>query len=138
MKQNNRNNNKFMKKPKNVLKSIPLKFTGLDIKGSPYDIESCKKLIRELQDAGVFTKLSVSAIVKKSLISNETGASSFSIARIQSIDVDSQEVSLMVFSKNTEYADKLDGLVLVPRVRTGRDTEEVSTIFGFDVEEDNE
>ena len=58
------------------------------------------------------------------------------IARLQSFDVETQEISVMLFGKNTSFADKItNNMVIVPRVRTGRDSDDVVTILGFEIVE---
>lgn len=124
----NKNNNK--NKP--VLVSLPLIFTGVDKNGRNYDVDSCKKIISDLQDADVFKKLSVSTGISRSLIEDDAKGT-LTIARIQSVDVDTWDVSLMLFGQNTEHADTIKDFVIVPHVRTGRDGDEVISILRFEI-----
>lgn len=119
-------------KPKTVVKSLPLILSGKDHKGKDYDVESCKQLLNDLQEAGVFNKLSVNVTIAKSLIDSNYDRGIMTIARIQSIDIEEGEIVIMVFGKNAEYANILNDKVIVPRVRIGRDSNEVTTIFGFE------
>lgn len=120
-------------KPKTVIKSLPLILSGKDHKGNDYDVESCKQLLSELQNDGVFNKLSVNVTIAKSIIDSNYDRGIMTIARIQSIDIEEGEIVIMVFGKNAEYANILNDKVIVPRVRIGRDSNEVTTIFGFEV-----
>lgn len=124
----NKNNNK--NKP--VLVSLPLVFTGVDKNGRNYDVDSCKKIISDLQDADVFKKLSVSTGIARSLVEDDAKGT-LTIARIQSVDVDTWDVSLMLFGQNTEHADTIKDFVIVPHVRTGRDSDEVISILRFEI-----
>ena len=124
-------NNKGFKR-KSIIMSLPVIISGVDGNGNEYDVDSCKKIISDLQDAGVFSKLSVTLGIDKGLI-GVPGKGTFSIARLQSIDVETGDASIMFFTKTAEYMDLVKDLVIVPRVRTGRDSTEVNTIFRFDI-----
>lgn len=126
----NKNNNK--NKP--TLVSLPLVFTGVDKNGRNYNADSCKKIISELQRDDVFKKLSVSAGIQRSLVENDAKGT-LTITRIQSIDTDTWDVSLMLFGQHTEYADKIKDFVVIPHVRTGRDSDEVTAILRFEIVE---
>ena len=119
-------------KNKPVLVSLPLIFTGVDKNGRNYDVDSCKKIISELQNDEVFKKLSVSAGIQKHLVEDDAKGT-LTIARIQSVDIDTWDVSLMLFNKNTEYADTIKDFVIIPYVRTGRDDDIVTSILRFEI-----
>ena len=84
----------------------------------------------------VFKKLSVSAGIQRSLVENDAKGT-LTITRIQSIDTDTWDVSLMLFGQHTEYADKIKDFVVIPHVRTGRDSDEVTAILRFEIVEPN-
>ena len=129
------NNAKNSNRVKPVMKTISVLMTG-KVGDREYDVDSCKKILTDLQDAGVFSKLSVSVTMAKSICINDPSAKGImTVARIQSYDEKSNEMSIMFFSKNVQYAELVDDMVIVPRVRTGRDTTEVSTILGFEIVE---
>ena len=133
MRQNNekRNFNKDKGGFKPILKSLPVVFTGVDAKGFDYDIKDAKNLIMDLEEFGCFKKLSVTISLDKALVGYE-GRGRLSFARVQAFDPDENEMSFMVFTKNKDYADKIDNCVIVPRVRTGRDGS-VNTILNFEI-----
>lgn len=132
MKQNFNNNRKTGNKPTVV--SLPLVFTGVDKNGRNFDVDSCKAIIGDLQNADVFKKLSVSTQIQRSLADNDENAKgTLTIARIQSIDTDTWDASVMLFGKNVDYADAIKDFVIVPRVRTGRDSDEVISILRFEI-----
>ena len=129
------NNNSNFNKP--VMKVLPLVVSGVDNKGKEYNAQSAIDIISDLQDNGVFTKLSVDVTMNKAkCLDNPDAKSVMSIARLQSFDVETQEISVMLFGKNTSFADKItNNMVIVPRVRTGRDSDDVVTILGFEIVE---
>ena len=129
----NYNNNKTAS-TKPVMKTLPIVFTGKDSHGNDYNTDSAVQILNDLQNAGVFTKLSVyTTMAKKVCFGRDDARGVMSVARIQSFDAESGEMSIMFFAKNIEYAKLVDDMVIVPRVRTGRDTDQVSTIFGFEI-----
>ena len=129
------NNNSNFNKP--VMKVLPLVVSGVDNKGKEYNAQSAIDIISDLQDNGVFTKLSVDVTMNKAkCLDNPDAKGVMSIARLQSFDVETQEISVMLFGKNTSFADKItNSMVIVPRVRTGRDSDDVVTILGFEIVE---
>ena len=131
--QQKKNYNK--KGPKTIIKSLPLVLTGTDHKGNKYNVESCKQLLAELQDNGVFSKLSVNVTIARHLLDSSYDRGIMTIARIQSIDIEEGEFVIMVFGKSAEYAKLLNDKVIVPRVRIGRDSSDVTAIFGFEIVE---
>lgn len=139
---NKKNNNrsggsKFNNANKPVMKALPLVVTGLDNKGKEYNVQSAINIIQDLQDCGVFTKLSVDVTMAKTIcLDNPEAKGVMSIARLQSFDPDTMEITVMLFGKNTSFADKItSNMIIVPRVRTGRDSDDVVTILGFEIVE---
>ena len=133
MKTNNAKNNNRPTKP--VLKILPVYMSGVIANDREYNIDSCQKILADLQNNGVFSKLSISVTMAKSIcVGDVTARGVMSVARIQSYDEKSGEMSIMFFSKNVEYAKLItDDMVIIPRVRTGRDSVDVSTILGFEI-----
>lgn len=128
----NKNNDRKPNKP--VMRSIPMQVSGVDNYGNTYNPVSLYDIMDDLQNAGVFSKLSVAVTMSKKLIMDDENAKGvMSVARISSYDKDSSEISITFFGKNTEYADMVKDMVIIPRVRTGRDTEDVSTILAFEI-----
>ena len=128
-------NNNFNKP---IMKALPLVVTGYDNKGKEYNADSAIAIIQDLQDCGVFTKLSVDVTMAKTIcLDNPEAKGVMSIARLQSFDADTMEMTVMLFGKNTSFADKItNNMVIVPRVRTGRDSNDVVTILGFEIVEE--
>ena len=118
---------------KPILKTLKVTFATTDVKGNEYDTESAITLIKELEDAGCFKKLSVVVSVNKSDIGCE-GKGKLSLGRIQSFDTEDKEMSFMIFTKNKEFADKINDkdFIIVPKILTGRDVK-VNTILGFEI-----
>ena len=133
MKLNHNNNNKPARiKP--VLKTLPFIVSGKDQNGNDYDADSALNIVADLQDNAVFEKLSVMAtIAKKTILNKEDARGVMSVARVQAYNVDKGEVDLLFFGKNAEHASIVDDMVVVPRVRLGRDTDEVVTILAFEI-----
>lgn len=131
MKQNF-NNKRTGTKPTVV--SLPIVFTGVDKNGRNFDVDSCKQIIVDLQNADVFKKLSVQTQIQRSTVTDDENAKGvLTIARIQSVDTDTWDASVMLFGKNVEYAEKIKDFVIVPCVRTGRDSDEVISILRFEI-----
>lgn len=134
MKHNNNNKPATNNKPKFVNKTLPLVASGMDNHGHEYDADSAIELITNLHDTGVFTKLSVMANVANALLVNKEDAKGTrSVARVQSFDAAEKTVNLTFFGKNVDTAEKLENMVVVPRVRTGRDSTKVETILFFEL-----
>ena len=132
MKPNNNTNKPARIKP--VLKTLPFIVSGKDQNGNDYDADSALNIVANLQDNAVFEKLSVMAtIAKKVALGKEDARGVMSVARVQAYNVDKGEVDLLFFGKNAEFANIVDDMVVVPRVRLGRDTDEVSTILAFEI-----
>lgn len=128
---NKNNNRKNNNSPAFV--TLPIVFTGVDKNGREYDVESCKKIIEDLQLSNVFSKLSVSLGIQKSLIEDGDSKGTFTIARIQSVDTETWDASLMLFTANKKYANDIKDFVIVPHVRTGRASNEVISILRFEI-----
>lgn len=132
MKPNHNNNKPARIKP--VLKTLPFIVSGKDQNGNDYDADSALNIVTDLQDNAVFEKLSVMAtIAKKVALGKEDARGVMSIARVQAYNVDKGEVDLLFFGKNAELANAVDDMVVVPRVRLGRNTDEVATILAFEI-----
>ena len=132
MKPNNNTNKPARIKP--ILKTLPFIVSGKDQKGNDYDADSALNIVTDLQDNAVFEKLSVMAtIAKKIALGKEDARGVMSIARVQAYNADKGEVDLLFFGKNAELADVVNEMVVVPRVRMGRDTDEVATILAFEI-----
>lgn len=136
----NRNNNQRdnknsapRKNNKPVTKILPLITSGVDSYGNPYNPDSLYDLLCDLEDSKVFTKLSVSLTIEKVYLGDNNGRGVKTIARVQSYDKANGQMSICLFGQNTEYANILNGMVIVPKVRINRNSEEVSTILGFDI-----
>lgn len=118
---------------KPVVKALPFIVTGKDQHGNDYDANSALALVADLQEAGTFDKLSIMAIVgKKYILNKEDAHGTMSIARVQSYNAESGNVDLLFFGKNTEYANAVENMAVVPRVRTDRDSK-VTTILAFEI-----
>ena len=131
MKPNN-NNKPVRNKP--VLKTLPFVASGKDQHGYDYDAESAEAIVADLQKNGTFTKLSVMATMAKKVAFNKDDARGvLSVARVQSFNSEKGEMDLLFFGKNTEFANNMDNMVVVPRIRLGRDTDKVETILSFEI-----
>ena len=132
MKQNfNKNMRRRVNRPSFI--TLPIIFTGKDKNDRDYDIESCKKIIKDLQDSDVFSKLSISLGIQKSLIEDPDSKGTLTIARIGSIDTETWDVSVMPFTASNKYVDVIKDFVIVPHVRIGRDSNEVLSILRFEI-----
>ena len=118
---------------KPITKVLSLVFTGKDQKGNEYDVDSCKKIVKELQEAECFEKLSVSVTIARSRVVDEGVKGMLNFARIQKYDPETGDVEILLMGKNTEYADFVSDMVIVPRVRVGRNSNEVVSILGFEI-----
>lgn len=131
------NNEKKFNKPartKPVQKALPFIVTGKDQNGNDYDANSALAIVADLQNTGVFEKLSIMATInKKTILNKEDARGIMSVARVQSYNAESGEVDLLFFGKNTEHAAAVDGMAVVPRVRTERDSNRVATILAFEI-----
>ena len=129
---NQKKNNKA-RGPKPVVKVLYLVFTGKDQKGNEYDVDSCKSIMNDLNAAGCFEKLSVNVNIARSRVVDEDAKGMLNFGRFQKYDSESGEVEVLLMGKNTEYADFISDMVIVPRVRIARNSTEVTTILGFEI-----
>ena len=132
----NYNNSKKRKQsaPKPVSRTVRIYTTGEDRYGNKFSYESLISLLTELQEANVFAKLSVSVTTKKSnCTGNENDTGYMSIARVQSFDPVTTDISISFFGKGIEYHTLADYMVIVPRVRIARGTDKVESILGFEL-----
>lgn len=131
MKPNKNANGKNFTKP--VTKTLPFVVTGHDFKGNTYDADSATTLVGELQEAGVFDKLSIMVTASRSLIlGDESLKGAMKIAAIKSFDNKNGSMDLTFFGRNVEYVNATDNLVVVPRVRFDREGK-VFKIIDFEV-----
>ena len=122
------------KRVKPVTKTLPLVVTGKDQNGYDYDADSALDIVADQQSSDVFEKLSVMATIAKSVVLNKEDARGvMNVARITSYNPETKEMDLLFFGKNTETAPKVEDMVVVPRVRLGRDTDKVATILSFEI-----
>ena len=125
-------NNKKFTKPVN--KTFSLIVSGKDNHGHDYDPDSAIELIDDLVKNDVFTKLSIMAsIANAALMGKEDARGMRNVARITTVNCEDKTVDMTFFGKNVEAADKLDEMVVVPRVRTARDDTKVETILYFEI-----
>lgn len=122
---------------KPVTKVLPLVIASADGKGREYDANSAVELISFLQDHSVFDKLSVDATMSKRIcFDNPEAKGSIPVARIHSFDKETMELSVTLYGKNTNFADKItENMIIVPRVRVDRDSNKVITINAFEIVE---
>lgn len=118
---------------KPITKVLSLVFTGKDQKGNDYDVVSCKNIVKELQEAGCFEKLSVSVTIARSRVVDEDAKGMLNFARFQKYDTETGDVEILLMGKNTEYVDFISDYVIVPRVRVGFKSTEVVSILGFEI-----
>lgn len=130
MKPNNNNN----KRVKPITKTLALVASGKDQNGYDYDANSALEIVADLQEHAVFDKLSIMATMAKSVVLNKEDARGvMNVARVTGYNAETREIDLLFFGKNTELASKVDPMVVVPRVRLGRDTDKVATILSFEI-----
>lgn len=126
------NNNKtFNKGPKPVKLNLAFVVTGVDQKGNDYDAASAKSIMTDLQNAGCFEKLSVSVGIAREKLNAGKGV--MTLGRLQSYNVETEEIEVLLIGKNVELADTVKDMVIIPRVRTAYNSTEVTSILGFDV-----
>lgn len=132
MKFDQKKNNKA-KGIKPVTKVLSLVVTGKDQKGNEYDVDSCKAIVKDLQDSGCFDKLSVNVTIARNRVVAEDAKGIITLGRLLSYNAETGDIEILLMGKNTEYADFISEYVIVPRVRVGRNSNEVVTILGFEV-----
>ena len=124
---------KFVKK-KPVTTTIPFVVTGNDQYGNEYNADTATALVEELRDNGVFYKLSVMAtMTKANLFGKEDAKGNINLARVMDYDSETGDISLLFFGKNVDHAERMENMVVVPRVMIARDTTDVTCITGFEV-----
>ena len=124
---------KFIKK-KPVTTTIPFVVTGNDQYGNEYNAGTATALVEELRDNGVFSKLSVMAtMTKANLFGKEDAKGNLNLARVMDYNSETGDISLLFFGKNVDHADRMENMVIVPRVMTDRETSDVTCITGFEV-----
>ena len=125
-------NNKKFTKPVN--KTFSLIVSGKDNHGHDYDPDSAIELIDDLVKNDVFTKLSIMAsVANAALMGKEDARGMRNVARITTVNCEDKTVDMTCVGKNVEAAEKLDEMVVVPRVRTARDDTKVETILYFEI-----
>ena len=90
---------------KPIKKVLPLVFTGADQKGNEYDTDSCKTIVKDLQESGCFEKLFVSVNIARSRVVSEDAKGMLNFARFQNYNPETGDVEIILMGKNTEYAD---------------------------------
>lgn len=123
---------KFIKK-KPVTTTIPFVVTGNDQYGNEYNADTATALVEELRDNGVFSKLSVMATMTKSNLFGKDIKGNVNLARVMDYNSDTGDISLLFFGKNVDHAERMENMVIVPRVMTDRETADVTCITGFEV-----
>lgn len=124
---------KFIKK-KPVTVNVPFVVTGEDQYGNKYNAESATTLVEKLRDNKTFVELSVMATIAKSTLLDKEGVKgNLNLARVMDFNSETGDVSLLFFGKNVDHAERMDGMVIVPRVMTDRETSDVTCITGFEV-----
>ena len=116
-----------------VTKVLPLVVTGRDARGNEYDPAQVNERVEHIQNCTIFDILSISASMAKSICFNNAELKGqINIARIKSYDVATGNMELVFIGKNTEFANIVDDMVVVPRVRLNRDGN-VDSILSFDI-----
>ena len=130
----NKNNSNKPARVKPIVKSLPFIVSGKDQNGNDYDAISATNIVADLQANNVFEQLSIMATISKKVIFNKEDARGvMNIARVQSYNTETGDIDLLFFGRNTEYANTVDGMAVVPRVRTERDSDKVTTILAFEI-----
>ena len=123
---------RFIKK-KPVTVNVPFVVTGVDQHGNSYNAESATMLVEKLRDNNVFTELSVMATIAKTTLFGKETKGNLNLARVMDYNSDTGDMALLFFGKNVDHADKMEDMVIVPRVMTDRDTSDETCITGFEV-----
>lgn len=130
----NKKNNTNNAKTKPITKVLPIVITGMAGNGAEYNPDSCVDILTDLQNADVWNKLSIFATLDNKICMNNRDAKGFrNVARIQNYNIADGSMELVFFGKNTEFAGLTDGMVVVPSVRVGYNTVDVTTIMGFKI-----
>ena len=123
---------KFVKK-KPVTTTIPFVVTGNDQYGNEYNADTATALVEKLRDNAVFSELSVMATIAKTTLFGKETKGNLNLARVMDYNSDTGDMSLLFFGKNVDHAERMDGMVVVPRVMIDRDSGVVTCITGFEV-----
>lgn len=116
-----------------VTKVLPLVVTGRDARGNEYDPLQVTERVELIQSCTIFDILSINATMAKSLCFNNTDLKGqINVARIKSYDKETGNIELIFIGKNTEFANIVDDMVVVPRIRINRDGN-VDSILSFDI-----
>ena len=126
------NNAKFNNKVKPIFKTFPFVASGMDQNGKEYNPESCKDIMVTLESVNTFGLLSINAMLAKSYV-QENAKGVTAAARIQSYNTETGELELAFFGKNVELVPIVDNMVVIPHVRTGKNTTDIVTITGFEL-----
>lgn len=124
------------KNQKPVTKTIPVVFTGTITESRKYDIESCQNILADLEGANVFSKIFIGVLMARSIYTgDESAKGSTSVARIDSYDGKNGEMKITFFGKNIRYSKFVDDndMVIIPHVRTEKDSMDVATIMNFEL-----
>lgn len=125
---------KFPPKKKPVTVTVPFVVTGKDQYGNDYNTDSANALIEDLTNIGAFSKLSVPAtMTKANLFGKDDAKGNVNLARVMDYNTETGDISLLFFGKNVDHAERMNGMVIVPRVMTDRDTGNVTCITAFEV-----
>lgn len=127
-------NNKF-KTQKPIVKNVPLVVTGVTRNNIEYDIDSCKAIMKELQESKCFEKLSVGIDIARKRVVDDDAKGIMTAARLQNYNVEDETIEALFIGKNARCADLIDtgAYVIVPHVRVARGSTEVVTITGFEI-----
>lgn len=116
-----------------VTKILPLVVTGVDARGNQYDSAQVNERVEHIQECSIFDILSINASLAKSICFNNADLKGqISVARIKSYDASTGNMEIIFIGKNTEFANIVDDMVIVPRVRLNRDGN-VESILSFDI-----
>ena len=123
---------KFIKK-KPVTVNVPFVVTGNDQYGNTYNAESATVLVEKFRDNNTFAELSVMATIAKSTLLGKDVKGNLNLARVMDFNSETGDMSLLFFGKIVDHADRMENMVVVPRVMTDRETSDVTCITGFEV-----
>ena len=107
--------------------------TGNDQYGNEYNADTATALVEKLRDNAVFSELSVMATIAKTTLFGKETKGNLNLARVMDYNSDTGDMSLLFFGKNVDHAERMDGMVVVPRVMIDRDSGVVTCITGFEV-----
>ncbi len=116
-----------------ITKSMPLVIEKVDRNGIHYNAEDVYKILSELNESKVFSKLSVSVTISRSLVSTHGGDGFVTVARITGYDEEKKEMKVIFYGKNVEYAYLGDNMCISPLVRVSKSTHKPEMIIGFQI-----